>query len=111
MSKLNIGIAGLGNVGSALIETIEKNKNYFLDKTNVELNIVGISARTKNKKRNFISSKLTENTGKPKELWKILKGLGMPSKSKATSNICLEKDGYLSFDPKENCEIFKTYFA
>ena len=51
MSKLNIGIAGLGNVGSALVETIEENKNYFFDKTDVELNIVGISARTKNKKR------------------------------------------------------------
>ena len=53
MSKLNIGIAGLGNVGSALVETIEENKNYFFDKTDIELNIVGISARTKNKKRNF----------------------------------------------------------
>ncbi len=37
MSKLNIGIAGLGNVGSALVETIEENKNYFLDKTDVEI--------------------------------------------------------------------------
>ena len=44
MSKLNIGIAGLGNVGSALVETIEENKNYFFDKTDIELNIVGISA-------------------------------------------------------------------
>ena len=52
MSKLNIGIAGLGNVGSALVETIEENKNHFFDKTDVEFNIVGISARTKNKKRN-----------------------------------------------------------
>ncbi len=53
MVKLNIGIAGLGNVGSALIETIEKNKIYFADKTDVELNIIGISAKTKNKKRDF----------------------------------------------------------
>ena len=53
MDKLNIGIAGLGNVGSALIETIEKNKIYFLDKAGVEFNIVGISAKSKNKKRNF----------------------------------------------------------
>ena len=59
MSKLNIGIAGLGNVGSALVETIEENKNYFFDKTGVELNIVGISARTKNKKRNFNISNYT----------------------------------------------------
>ena len=59
MSKLNISIAGLGNVGSALVETIEENKNYFFDKTDVELNIVGISARTKNKKRNFNISNYT----------------------------------------------------
>ena len=30
MSKLNIGIAGLGNVGSALVETIEENKNIMI---------------------------------------------------------------------------------
>ncbi len=59
MSKLNIGIAGLGNVGSALVETIEVNKNYFFDKTDIELNIVGISARTKDKKRNFNISNYT----------------------------------------------------
>ena len=53
MNKVNIGIAGLGNVGSALIETIEENKNYFLDKKDINFNIVGISAKTKNKKRNF----------------------------------------------------------
>ena len=53
MDKLNIGIAGLGNVGSALIETIEENKIYFLEKAGIEFNIVGISAKTKNKKRNF----------------------------------------------------------
>ena len=53
MIKLNIGIAGLGNVGSALIETIEENKTYFLNKAGIEFNIAGISAKTKNKKRNF----------------------------------------------------------
>ena len=59
MSKLNICIAGLGNVGSALVETIEKNKNYFFDKTDIEVNIVGISAKTKKKKRNFNISNYT----------------------------------------------------
>ena len=59
MNKLNICIAGLGNVGSALVETIEENKKYFFHKSDVELNIVGISARTKNKKRNFNISNYT----------------------------------------------------
>ena len=34
----------------------------------------------KNKKKNFVVGKLNENMGKPKELWKSLKSLGLPSK-------------------------------
>ena len=62
MCKLNIGIAGLGNVGSALVETIEENKVYFYDKTDVELNIVGVSAKSKNKKRKKENYKIFNHT-------------------------------------------------
>ena len=65
----------------------------------------------KRKKKNFITNKLTENIGKPKDLWKTLKKIGLPSKVKAISNICLEKNGKISFDSKTNCEIFKDFFA
>ena len=34
----------------------------------------------KRKKKNFVVDKLNQNTGKPKELWKSLKSLGLPSK-------------------------------
>ena len=34
----------------------------------------------KNKKKTFVVGKLNENIGKPKELWKSLKSLGLPSK-------------------------------
>ena len=34
----------------------------------------------KTKNRAFYREKLTENVGKPKELWKSLKLLGLPSK-------------------------------
>ena len=34
----------------------------------------------KQKKIEFYNAKLTENIGKPKELWKALKNLGLPSK-------------------------------
>tara|TARA_A100001011_G_scaffold390681_2_gene474628 strand:- start:4088 stop:5386 length:1299 start_codon:yes stop_codon:yes gene_type:complete len=53
MKKLNIGIAGLGNVGSALIKSIEENNNYFKKKTSFEIEIVAVSAKSKNKKRNI----------------------------------------------------------
>ena len=43
----------------------------------------------KEKKRQFYTDKLKENIGKPKELWKALKSLGLPSKKRSISNICL----------------------
>ncbi len=51
MKKLNVCIAGLGNVGSSLIESIENNNTYFKNKALIDINIVGISAKSKNKKR------------------------------------------------------------
>ena len=51
--QLNIGIIGLGTVGSGVVETLEKKNNYFKKKYNLEINILGISAKSKNKKRAF----------------------------------------------------------
>ena len=50
---INIGIIGLGTVGSGVIESIEKNKNYFFKKYKIKINIVGISAKNNKKKRSF----------------------------------------------------------
>ena len=64
----------------------------------------------KRKKENFVADKLNQNIGKPKELWKSLKSLGLPSKQMSSSSLCLEKDGNLSFDPETNTEIFKDFY-
>ena len=53
MKKINICIAGLGNVGSHLVKTIEENKEIVDSKSNIEFKILGISAKDKNKKRIF----------------------------------------------------------
>ena len=53
MRSINICIAGLGNVGSALVELIEKNSEFIKYKSELKINIIGLSARNKNKKRNF----------------------------------------------------------
>ena len=37
------------------------------------------------KKKNYMRTKLSMNIGKPKELWKALKSLGLPSKAKKES--------------------------
>ena len=55
--NINIAIVGLGNIGSRLYkEIISKKKDIGL-KTNTNINIVAISAKNINKKRNFIVRK------------------------------------------------------
>ena len=51
MKKLNICIAGLGNVGSHLISTIIENNLHVLDKISLSINILGVSAKNIKKKR------------------------------------------------------------
>ena len=64
----------------------------------------------RNKKRNFITKKLSDGIVKPKELWKTLSQLGLPSKKKANTKICLNENGELKLDSKSNCKIFKDFF-
>ena len=50
-NKIKIGIAGLGTVGSGVINLINKNKNEVYDRTGCELIIQSVSAKNKNKNR------------------------------------------------------------
>ena len=65
----------------------------------------------KKKKRNYIKSKLSENIGNSKELWKTIRKLGLPSKHEGQSKICLGNEGNISFDPKTNSETLKNFYA
>ncbi len=49
--KLNIVVVGLGNIGSYFFDYLQKNKNTLFNKTNVEPNVLYVSARSLAKKR------------------------------------------------------------
>ena len=53
MKKLKISIAGLGNVGSSVVNLIEENSSYVETKSHLNLEIIGLSAKNKNKERSF----------------------------------------------------------
>ena len=53
MKKIGIGIVGLGNIGSCLYKEIISKKKDIGIKTHTNINIVAISAKNTNKKRNF----------------------------------------------------------
>ena len=86
---------------------MKKKSRLHTDGVNFRRARIRLQTMIKNKKRNFISNKFTENIAKPKELWKTQSQLGLPSKQKATSKICLKENGEVKFEPKSNCTIFK----
>ena len=59
---LNIAVIGLGNIGSYLLNELNKKKKEIEIKTSKKINVVAISARNINKKRKFkINKKLFYN--------------------------------------------------
>ena len=63
------------------------------------------------KKRAFFDDKLSENIGKPKELWESLKSLGMPQKTLISNFSAVESNNALTFDKKAIAKIFKDFFS
>ena len=56
-NPLKVGIIGLGTVGLGVIDFLKKNKSTITQKAGREIKISGISAKTKNKKRELDVSK------------------------------------------------------
>ena len=63
------------------------------------------------KKKQFYETNLRQKINKPKELWKTLKCLGLPSKAVTASNICLKDENEIVFNPTKSCSIFKNCFS
>ena len=63
------------------------------------------------KKKAYFESKLTENIGKPKELWNCLKSLGLKFESSISNINCLENDKSVNFDVKDIAKDFSAYFS
>ena len=57
-------------------------------------NAIQYNNNKKNKKTNFVRNQLQKNTKKPKELWKVFKNIGLPSKATPISKICLKENHF-----------------
>jgi hypothetical protein len=62
------------------------------------------------KKCDFIKEQLKENIAKPSKLWKTLKSIGLPSKTKNEAKICLKENEQMFFEPKETSRIFRNFY-
>ena len=63
------------------------------------------------RKKAYFESKLTENIGKPKDLWNCLKSLGLKFASSISNINCLENDKSVNFDVKDIAKYFSAYFS
>ncbi len=58
MKNLNIGIVGLGTVGKSVIENLRSNKNIISKRCLLNINLLAVSAKNKNKERSIDISDL-----------------------------------------------------
>ena len=66
------------------------------------------------KKKKFFENRLNDSIGKPKELWKALKSLGLPSKTSVCRATALKVKNTTSFETKSTLDVFKKllfYFS
>ena len=63
------------------------------------------------KKKKFFENRLNDSIGKPKELWKALKPLGLPSKTSVCGTTALKVKNTTSFEAKSILDVFKNYYS
>ena len=63
------------------------------------------------KEKNYFESKLTENIGKSKQLWKSLKSLGLKYERSISNINYLENDKFANFDVEDINKDFSAYFS
>ena len=70
-----------------------------------------VQQKIKNKKTNFVRNQLQKNIKKPKELWKVLKNVGLSSKAAPISKICIKESHFTQFDDKQNANTFNNFYS
>ena len=69
-----------------------------------------VQQKIKNKKTNFVGNELQKDIKKPKELWKVLKNVGLSSKAAPISKICIKESHFTQFDDKQNANTFNNFY-
>ena len=62
-------------------------------------------------KETFFENRINDSVRKPKELWKALKSLGLPSKTSVCGTTALKVKNTTSFETKSTLDAFKNYYS
>ena len=63
------------------------------------------------KKKRFFENRLSNFIGKPRELWKALKSLGLPSKTSVCGTTALKVKNTASFETKSTLDVLQSYYS
>ena len=105
----NREIAELIYARKKLFLTFKKSKLH-IDKENYKDFKYQVQNLIRKKKTEFYETNVRQ-INKPKELWKILKSKGLPSRVVTASNTCLKDKNKKYSMPQKNWSIFKNYFS
>ena len=93
-----------------LFKTFKKSRLH-VDKDNYKEARNEVQKLIRTKKKAYFESKLTENAGKPNQLWKCLKSLGLKFERSISNITGLENDKSANFDVKDIAKDFSAYFS
>ena len=87
-----------------------KKSKLHIDEENYKKVKYQVQNLIRKKKREFYETNLRQKINKPKELWKTLKSMGLPSKAVTASNICLKDKNETVFMPQKTAPFLKIIF-
>ena len=102
-------IAGLIHAHEKLLLQFKRSKLHT-DEENYKKVKYQVQNLIRKKKREFYETNLRQKINKPKELWKTLKSMGLPSKAVTASNICLKDKNETVFMPQKTAPFLKITF-
>ena len=98
------------SVCDKLFKNFKKSKLH-IDKEIYEIARYKVQKLISYQKKKFFENRLNDSIGKPRELWKALKPLGLSSETSDCGTTALKVKNTTSFETKSTLDVFKNYFS
>ena len=98
------------SVHDKLFKKFKKSKLH-IEKETYKIARYEVQKLISSEKNNFFENRLNYSIGKPKELWKVLKSLVLPSRTPICRTTTLKLKNATSFETKSTLEVFRNYYS
>ena len=98
------------SVRDKLFKKFKKSKLH-IDKEIYKIARYEVQKLISYKKKTLFENRLNDSIAKPRELWKALKSLGLPSKTSVYETTALKVKNTTSFETKSTLDVFNDYYS